>query len=71
MEEGWWIPLGYGVMSFGQHLIIANKSSWLKKIIWVLGGWLAIWCINVFRISFLMISTDKHWDMPLGLKHHT
>lgn len=48
-----------------------NKSSWLKKIIWVLGGWLAIWCINVFRISFLIISTDKHWPMPLGFDHHT
>jgi len=63
--------IGYGVMSFWAAFIIANKSSWLEKIIWVLGGWLAICCINVFRISLLIISQDKHWPMPLGFDHHT
>ncbi len=63
--------IGYGVMSFWAAFIIANTGNMLKKIKWILAGWFAIWCINVLRISLLIISQDKHWPMPLGFDHHT
>jgi len=63
--------VGYGVMSFWGAFIIANKSSWLKKVKWIAIGWIAIWCINVLRITFLLIALSKHWQIPLGLDHHT
>jgi len=63
--------IGYGVMSFWGALIIANKGSWKKKLLWITGGWLAIWCINVARIAILVVAVNKRWQMPLGLDHHT
>ncbi len=63
--------VGYGVMSFWGAFIIANKGNWLKKVKWIAIGWLAIWCINVLRITFLLIALSKHWEIPLGLDHHT
>lgn len=63
--------VGYGVMSFWGAFVIANKGTILKKIKWVIGGWIAIWCINVLRVVLLLISLYKGWQMPLGFDHHT
>lgn len=63
--------IGYGVMSFWGAFIIANQGSWKKKLVWLAGGWFAIWCINVVRISLLVLAINKSWQMPLGFDHHT
>lgn len=63
--------IGYGVMSFWAAFIIANKGTWKRKTIWIIGGLFALWCINVLRISLLIVALNKNWAMPLGLDHHT
>jgi len=63
--------IGYGVMSFWIAFIFANKGNWLKKLKWITGGLFLIWSINILRISLLLIAVNKHWQMPLGLDHHT
>ena len=63
--------LGYGVMSFWGAFIIANQGSWKAKLKWILFGWLMIWCINVIRISLLLIVLTKHLSSPFGFDNHT
>jgi len=63
--------IGYGVMSFWAAFVIANTSSWIRKLQWLIGGWLVLWIINVLRISLLLIAQHKKWEIPLGLDHHT
>jgi exosortase/archaeosortase family protein len=63
--------IGYGVMSFWAAFVFANKGSWKRKTIWIIGGLFALWLINVLRISLLIVALDKKWPMPLGLDHHT
>lgn len=63
--------VGYGVMSFWLAFIVANKGGWLKKMKWIVGGWFLIWCINVVRISMVLVAANKHWQFPFGLDHHT
>ncbi|UAY50671.1 exosortase/archaeosortase family protein [Ferruginibacter albus] len=47
--------IGYGVMSFWAAFVLANRSSWKRKIFWTLLGLLMIWFVNVLRISFLLL----------------
>ena len=63
--------IGYGVMSFWAAFVMANKGSWKRKTVWILGGLFALWFINVLRITLLIVALDKKWPMPLGLDHHT
>jgi exosortase/archaeosortase family protein len=63
--------IGYGVMSFWAAFIFANKGTWIKKLKWIIGGCLVIWCINVVRISLLLLAINKNWPMPFHLDHHT
>ena len=63
--------VGYGVMSFWGALILANKGVTIKKIKWLIGGWLAIWSINILRITLLLIALYNSWQIPFGLDHHT
>jgi exosortase/archaeosortase family protein len=63
--------VGYGVMSFWGAFIFANTGKWIKKIKWIIGGWFVIWCINITRISLLILSINKGWAMPFHLDHHT
>ena len=63
--------LGYGIFSFWSAFVFANKGSWQRKTKWILGGLLAIWFINVLRISLLLASNSQHKPMPLGIDHHT
>lgn len=63
--------IGYGVMSFWAAFIIANKGSWKRKTVWIFGGLIALWCINVVRLSLLIVALNKNWAMPFGIDHHT
>ena len=63
--------IGYGVMSFWIAFIAASSSKFKKKIVWITGGLLLIWLINISRISLLLVATNNNWKMPLGWDHHT
>jgi exosortase/archaeosortase family protein len=63
--------LGFGVMSFWFAYVIANMGSLLKKIIWVSGGLVLLWIINVVRISLVLLAGNKGWHFPFGWDHHT
>jgi len=63
--------LGIGVMSFWAAFIFANKASWQKRSIWILGGWALFFFINVVRISLLLISANKRETNVLNLDNHT
>jgi exosortase/archaeosortase family protein len=63
--------LGFGVMSFWFAYIVANIASIQKKIIWVCGGLLFLWVINVVRISLVLLAGNKGWHFPFGWDHHT
>lgn len=63
--------VGYGVYSFWVSFVVANKGRWVKKMIWVVGGLLALWFINTIRITLVLVAINKGWPMPLGIDHHT
>jgi exosortase/archaeosortase family protein len=63
--------LGYGIMSFWLALIFANKGTFTKKLLWMIGGLLCVWLINIARICMMLLVTHKHSEMPLGIDHHT
>ena len=63
--------IGYGVMIFWMAFIFANKIEFRKKIRWLFGGLLAIWTINVLRISLLLIAINHHWPLPFNMNNHT
>jgi len=62
--------VGYGVYSFWIAFVIANKSSFSRKLVWILIGLFMLWTINVIRISLFLVAVNKHWKMPLGINHH-
>ncbi len=49
-------------MSFWGAFVIANYDLWKRKLVWIIGGWLAIWCINVIRMALLIIAMNKNWQ---------
>jgi exosortase/archaeosortase family protein len=63
--------VGYGVYSFWAAYILANTCEWKKKLLWVAGGLLLLWLINVVRITLFLVAINKGWPMPLGIDHHT
>lgn len=63
--------VGYGVYSFWIAFVGANNGKFLKKTLWIVLGVLALWLINVGRITLFLSSLNKGWPMPLGLDHHT
>jgi exosortase/archaeosortase family protein len=63
--------VGYGVYSFWIAFVVANKGRLLKKLIWIICGVLALWLINVIRITLFLTAINKDWPMPLGIDHHT
>jgi exosortase/archaeosortase family protein len=58
------------VYSFWIAFVIANKSSFSRKLVWILIGLFMLWTINVIRISLFLVAVNKHWKMPLGINHH-
>ena len=63
--------VGYGVYSFWIASVVANTMAIKTKIAWILGGVLALWAINVGRISMFLIAINKNQTMPFGIDHHT
>ncbi len=63
--------VGYGVYSFWAAYVIANAGSAIKKAVWVIGGLLSLWLINVVRISMFLVAINQNKTMPLGIDHHT
>jgi exosortase/archaeosortase family protein len=61
---------GYGVYSFWIAFVVANKSTFTRKISWILIGLFLLWIVNVIRISLFLVSVNKNWAMPLGIDHH-
>lgn len=63
--------VGYGVYSFWIAFVVANRGRFWKKFKWALFGVLALWFINVIRITLFLLAINKGWPMPLGIDHHT
>ena len=63
--------LGYGIFSFWLAFIFSNKGSIKKKLGWMMAGCMAIWAINITRISLLLLAVNSNWHFPFGLNHHT
>ncbi len=63
--------VGYGVYSFWIAFVLASAGKILAKLLWVMGGLLLLWTINVVRIALFLLAVDRNWPMPLGLDHHT
>lgn len=63
--------VGYGVYSFWIAFVAANQGTFFKKAIWILAGLIALWVINVIRISLFLVAINEGRSMPLGLDHHT
>ena len=63
--------LGYGVSSFWIAFVVANETRLTKKITWVFSGILLLWCVNVLRISLLVIAIHKNGAGDFLFDHHT
>ena len=63
--------VGFGVYSFWLAFVAANRGGAVKNILWIVGGILGLWFINVIRITLYLTSLNRGWDMPLGIDHHT
>jgi exosortase/archaeosortase family protein len=75
-EKGWyvfmWYPcIGLGLMSFWSAFVIAHRQRTAGKIAWTLAGIVALWVINVGRLSMLMIAHERHWKLNSVIDHHT
>ncbi|MEP7165496.1 MAG: hypothetical protein ABI741_12425 [Ferruginibacter sp.] len=66
-----YVCVGYGVMSFWIAFVVASAGSFKKKVLWIIGGLLFIWLLNITRLSLLLVAINKGWPMPLGWDHHT
>ncbi len=63
--------LGYGLLSFWISFVFANGGSFFKKMKWMIGGCVAIWLINVMRISLVLIAANRHWKIKVTMEQHT
>lgn len=63
--------VGYGVYSFWIAYVVANSMPVKQKLVWIFGGVLALWTINVGRISLFLIAINNNSTMPFGIDHHT
>lgn len=62
--------LGIGVMSFWTAFVIANEGKAFKKFKWILGGIAAIFCINVTRVSLMLLAIANHWNLFYRIDNH-
>lgn len=63
--------IGYGVMFFWVAFIFANKAGWVKKLQWMSVGLLAIFIVNVARVSLMVAGIQHQWVAPFNLDNHT
>jgi exosortase/archaeosortase family protein len=62
---------GLGVMSFWIAFILAGTTGAYRKFLWLIGGLLLLWFINVCRIALFLMAVNNGWPMPFGVDHHT
>ncbi len=63
--------LGIGVFSFWAAFVAANKGKPVRKLLWVVAGWVVLWCINVMRIALLLLATNNNWRNTVPhVDHH-
>lgn len=63
--------IGYGVMSFWAAFVFANRGPFVKKAVWIAGGLIGLWAINVGRMALLLLASKNRWSIPFGWDHHT
>jgi len=63
--------LGYGLFSFWIAFIFANNPAVKKMLLWMVGGVLIIFLLNVCRIAIMLIAVNKHWPSLFNLDNHT
>ncbi len=63
--------LGYGVVSFWLAFVFANQGRWQAKLKWMVAGAVALWAINVARITIILLAINNGWRIPFGWNHHT
>ncbi len=63
--------IGYGVMSFWIAFIVASAVSFIKKTVWLIGGLIMLYLINISRLSLVLVSGNNKWNFPFGWDHHT
>jgi len=67
-----WLPcLGLGITGFWIAFVVSHVNTWKEKLLWVIAGTLAIWFINCWRISLLLIALDRKWQISYYVDHHT
>lgn len=62
--------IGLGIMFFWVAFIIAGTSSIKHKIKWCMGGLGAIWLINCLRVTILLYSLEKDWNLGKYVDAH-
>ena len=63
--------LGLGIMCFWAAFVLASYGSLSMKITWIMSGSFALWVINVARISLVLLTGNKPFEIPFGLSHNT
>lgn len=63
--------LGLGVMSFWIAFIVADRSTFKRKLVWCLGGLGIIWLINCLRVAFILLAYENNWKAIISIDHHT
>ncbi len=63
--------IGYGVMSFWIAFVVANKTRFINKIVWIIIGCTSIWLINCFRVVLLLAALENRLPISRFLDHHT
>ena len=75
-NNGTWVEtvyacLGLNLFSFWAAFVLSDPGSHYRKIWWTLGGIVAIWVINVFRMAMLLMALEYNWRSIALVDHHT
>jgi exosortase/archaeosortase family protein len=62
--------LGVGITSFWVAFIVAHNAPWKSTLYWCLGGIIAIWFLNCWRIAILVIAIQNKWEGNRFFDHH-
>lgn len=65
-----WACCGLEIMSFWAAFALADTTPWRKKIVWCLGGVLAIALINSVRVALLVAAKQHRWEDLLQMDQH-
>lgn len=63
--------LGLGVLSFWAGFVIADDSSFRRKLRWCFGGFLIIYLINCARVAFMLKAFEENWTFVTKSDYHT